>query len=795
MAKHNIAGGRGHKARIPAELPVLPLKNIVVFPYIVAPLVISQEEHAKLVDEALVGGKIVGLFLQRDPKIEQKDDVYDVGTAGQIIKMLRFPDGSVRFLVQGVARIKIKKFVRKKPYFIAKVERVKETSESSIELEALVRNVLQQFGKVVDLAPYLQDEMQVSAMNIEEPSKLADLIASNLNMPVEQKQDILGTADVKERLLKLTSYVNRELNILELGSQIQRRAASEMGRDQKEYFLREQLKAIQKELGETDQRTEEIEEFRKKITAARMPAEALEAARKEMDRLSRISPAAAEYTVARTYLDCLVSLPWSKETVDNLDIPTAKEVLDEDHYDLEKVKERILEYLAVRKLKSEMKGPILCFVGPPGVGKTSLGRSIARALGRKFIRISLGGMRDEAEIRGHRRTYVGSLPGRIVQGIRRAGSKNPIFMLDEIDKIGQDFRGDPAAALLEVLDPEQNNSFSDHYLEVPFDLSRVMFITTANILDPIPSVLRDRMEVIELPGYTDEEKLHIAKKYLVPREREEHGLRKDQIQFQDEALREIISRYTIEAGLRNLDREIATIYRKVAKRVTEGEQGSITIVADNLIDYLGPVKFFREMATDEPKVGVVPSLAWTQAGGVIMFVEATKMPGRKGFTLTGQLGSVMKESAQAALSYVRASAKKLNIEENFFNKLDIHVHVPAGAIPKDGPSAGITIATALVSLLTDTPVKPRLSMTGEITLRGEVLPIGGVKQKTLAAHRAGIEEVIMPKKNEKDLVEVPQEVKKKLKFVFVETVDEVFREAFRGALTKASKAKKVTKSK
>ncbi|MCK4273110.1 endopeptidase La, partial [bacterium] len=574
-----------------------------------------------------------------------------------------------------------------------------------------------------------------------------------------------------------------------------RRAASEMGRDQKEYFLREQLKAIQKELGETDQRTEEIEEFRKKITAARMPAEALEAARKEMDRLSRISPAAAEYTVARTYLDCLVSLPWSKETVDNLDIPTAKEVLDEDHYDLEKVKERILEYLAVRKLKSEMKGPILCFVGPPGVGKTSLGRSIARALGRKFIRISLGGMRDEAEIRGHRRTYVGSLPGRIVQGIRRAGSKNPIFMLDEIDKIGQDFRGDPAAALLEVLDPEQNNSFSDHYLEVPFDLSRVMFITTANILDPIPSVLRDRMEVIELPGYTDEEKLHIAKKYLVPREREEHGLRKDQIQFQDEALREIISRYTIEAGLRNLDREIATIYRKVAKRVTEGEQGSITIVADNLIDYLGPVKFFREMATDEPKVGVVPSLAWTQAGGVIMFVEATKMPGRKGFTLTGQLGSVMKESAQAALSYVRASAKKLNIEENFFNKLDIHVHVPAGAIPKDGPSAGITIATALVSLLTDTPVKPRLSMTGEITLRGEVLPIGGVKQKTLAAHRAGIEEVIMPKKNEKDLVEVPQEVKKKLKFVFVETVDEVFREAFDGALTKASKAKKVTKSK
>ncbi|KPL18168.1 MAG: peptidase [candidate division Zixibacteria bacterium SM23_81] len=796
MTRKNLAGGQNQRSKIPGELPILPLKGIVVFPNIIVPLVVSQEEHARLIDETLVGGKIVGLFLQMGEKSEERDDrsLYDVGTAGQIIKMLRFPDGSVRFLVQGAARIKIKKFLRTEPYLVARVERIKDHTETSIELEALVRNLLEQFGKVVSLAPYLPDDLQISAMNIEQPGKLADLIASNLNMPVESKQDILDTASVKERLMKLTSYVNRELNVLELGKQIQSRAASEMGRDQKEYFLREQLKAIQHELGETDQKTAEIEEFRKKIAAARMPSEALEAANRELDRLSRIPPAAAEYTVSRTFLDWLVSLPWSKGTKDNLDIPRAKQVLDEDHYNLEKVKERILEYLAVRKLKAEMKGPILCFVGPPGVGKTSLGRSIARALGREFVRISLGGMRDEAEIRGHRRTYVGALPGRIIQGIRRAGFKNPVFMLDEVDKIGQDFRGDPAAALLEVLDPEQNNSFSDHYLEVPFDLSRVMFITTANILDPIPGVLRDRMEVIDLPGYTDEEKLHIAKKYLVLREREEHGLKEEQIQFQDEALREIISKYTLEAGLRNLDREIATVCRKVAKRVAEGEVIAATVAPDNLSEYLGPEKFFREMATHDTKVGVVPSLAWTQTGGAIMFVEATKMPGRKSLILTGQLGDVMKESAQAALSYVRASAKKLKIPEDFFSKVDIHVHVPAGAIPKDGPSAGITIATAIASLLTGKPIKPELSMTGEITLRGEVLPIGGVKQKALAAHRAGIKTVVLPKKNEKDLVEVPEEIRKGLDFVFVETVDEVFTNAFGSRSRRVARPRKTPRA-
>jgi ATP-dependent Lon protease len=795
MTIQDEAGGRGSRVKIPAELPILPLKNVVVFPYVIVPLVISQQEHARLIDEALMGGKIVGLFYQKKEKNRGKGGLHDVGTAGQIIKMLRFPDGSVRFLVQGMARIRIKKFLQTEPYLVAKVERVKVEVESSIELEALVRNLLEQFAKVVSLAPYLPDDLQISAMNIQDPGKMADLIASNLNIPVEQKQDVLSTPNVQERMVKLTSYLNRELNVLELGKEIQSRAASEMGKDQKEYFLREQLKAIQEELGETDQRTAEIEKFRKKMLAAQMSPEVLEAANRELDRLSRIPPAAAEYTVARTYLDWLCSLPWKKESKDNLDIPVAKAVLDEDHYDLEKVKERILEYLAVRKLKSEMKGPILCFVGPPGVGKTSLGRSIARALGRKFVRLSLGGMKDEAEIRGHRRTYVGALPGRIIQSIRRAGSKNPVFMLDEVDKIGQDFRGDPAAALLEVLDPEQNNSFSDHYLEVPFDLSRVMFITTANILDPIPKVLMDRMEVIDLPGYTDEEKLHIAKKYLVPREREEHGLDEEQIQFQDGALREIISKYTLEAGLRNLDREIATVCRKVAKRVAEGSKDRLTIVAPDLSRYLGPAKFFREMATKKPKVGVVPSLAWTQTGGAIMFVEATKMPGRKNLILTGQLGNVMKESAQAALSYVRASAKKLKIPEDFFNKIDIHLHVPAGAIPKDGPSAGITIATAFASLLTNRPVKPEFSMSGEITLRGQVLPIGGVKQKALAAHRAGIKMVILPKKNEKDLVEVPKEVRRNLKFVFVDTVDEVFQEAFDHAASRSAKSRKDAKAK
>jgi len=671
--------------------------------------------------------------------------------------------------------VKIKDFIQTEPYLIARIETIEEKVEKSVEVEALIRNVLDLLKKVVELAPYLSEELQISAINTEDPSRLADLIASNLNINVAQKQELLETFDTKERLRKVLSHINREVEVLELSRRIQSQAASELGKTQREYILREQLKAIQKELGEVDERTAELDEFKRKIKEAKMPPEALDAAKKELDRLSKMNPAAAEYTVSRTYLDWLVNLPWSKSTQDVLDINQAKKVLDEDHYDLEKVKERILEHLAIRKLKRDMKGPILCFVGPPGVGKTSLGISIARAMGRKFNRISLGGMRDEAEIRGHRRTYIGALPGRIIQGIRRAGSNNPVFMLDEVDKIGQDFRGDPASALLEVLDPEQNNTFSDHYLDVPFDLSKVMFITTANVLDPIPRVLRDRMEVIELPGYTDLEKLQIAKRHLIPKELKNHGLGPENLVFQDNAIKKIITDYTREAGLRNLDREIATICRKVAKMVASGEKKKVVITTRNLERFLGPIKFFQEMVQRTPQIGVVPGVAWTQTGGDLMFVEATKMRGRKSLTLTGYLGEVMKESVQTALSYVRSASKKLGIPEDFFEKYDIHVHVPAGAIPKDGPSAGITMATAIASLLTERAVKPKLAMTGELTLRGQILPVGGLKEKALAAYRAGVETLILPRENQKDMVEIPEEIKKKIKFVFVETMDEVLK--------------------
>jgi len=763
------------------ELSILPLKGNVVFPSLIIPLIITDQRHAKLIDDTLMGGKAIGLFAQKDPEIDNPgpNDIYKIGTAGTILKMLRFPDGSVRFLVQGLSRIKIKRFLKEEPFLLARVEPLEDKIEKSVEMEALMRTILDLLKKVVNLAPYLPDDLQISAFNTEDPGKLSDLISSNLNITPAQKQELLETLEVKERLKKLTLYLNKETEVLELSRKIQSQAATEMGKIQRDYILREQLKAIQKELGETDERTQEIEEFKKKIEAAKMLKEAREAALKEVDRLSKMNPAAADYTVSRTYLDWLVNLPWSIGTQDNLDIKEAKRVLDEDHYDLEKVKERILEYLAVRKLKSDLKGPILCFVGPPGVGKTSLGMSIARALGRKFNRISLGGMHDEAEIRGHRRTYIGSLPGRILQGIRRVGSNNPVFMLDEVDKIGQDFRGDPAAALLEVLDPEQNHTFSDHYLEVPFDLSRVMFITTANILDPIPPVLRDRMEVLELPGYTDLEKLQIAKKYLIPKELENHGLKEKNLSFQDRALKKIINDYTKESGLRNLDREIATVCRKVAKKVASeelksaGSRGKVEITLDNLHEYLGPPKFFQEIVERTSQIGVVPGLAWTSTGGEILFVEATKMRGNKSLTLTGHLGEVMKESAQTALSYVRSSSQKWGIPEDFFEKCDIHVHVPAGSIPKDGPSAGITMVAAITSLLSEHPVKPYLAMSGEITLRGQVLPIGGLKEKSLAAYRAGIKKVILSKHNKKDLEEIPEEIKKKVKFIFVDTVDEV----------------------
>ncbi len=646
--------------KISEELSILPLKGTVVFPSLIIPLVITDQRYAKLIDDTLMGGKVIGLFAQKDPELENPgpNDIHKIGTAGTILKMLRFPDGSVRFLVQGLTRIKIKRFIKEDPFLTARVEPLEDLIEESVEMEALNRTILELLKRVVNLAPYLPDDLQISALNTEDPGKLSDLISSNLNITLAQKQDLLETLEVKDRLKKLTLYLNKEVEVLELSRKIQSQAATEMGKMQRDYILREQLKAIQKELGESDERTQEVEEFKKKIEGAKMPQEAREAALKELDRLSKMNPAAAEYTVSRTYLDWLVNLPWSTGTQDNLDIKEAKRVLDEDHYDLEKVKERILEYLAVRKLKSDLKGPILCFVGPPGVGKTSLGMSIARALGRKFNRISLGGMHDEAEIRGHRRTYIGSLPGRVLQGIRRTGSNNPVFMLDEVDKIGQDFRGDPAAALLEVLDPEQNYTFSDHYLEVPFDLSKVMFITTANILDPIPAVLRDRMEVLELPGYTDLEKLQIAKKYLIPKELDNHGLKEENLTFQDQALKKIINDYTKESGLRNLDREVATICRKVAKKVASDEVKKVELTSDNLHEYLGAPKFFQEVLERTSQIGVVPGLAWTSTGGEILFVEATKMRGKKSLTLTGHLGEVMKESAQTALSYVRSTSHR-----------------------------------------------------------------------------------------------------------------------------------------
>ncbi|MGB8658636.1 MAG: endopeptidase La [Candidatus Zixiibacteriota bacterium] len=765
--------------KIGDRLPILPIKGTVVFPYLIVPLVVTEQKYARLIDEILMGGKIIGVFAQKNSAVEHpsSEDLYQVGTAASILKMLRFPDGSVRFLVQGLSRVKVKSFIQSEPRIEAQIEVIEEKAEKSVEVEALVRNVLDLLKKVVDLAPYMSEELQVTAINTDDPSRLADLIASNLNINVAQKQELLETLDTKERLRKVLSHINREVEVLELSRRIQSQTASELGKTQKEYILREQLKAIQRELGEADERTAELDEFKKKIKEAKLPPEALDAAQKELDRLSKMNPAAAEYVVSRTYLDWLVNLPWKEGTQDVLDIKKAQKVLDEDHYDLEKVKERILEYLAVRKLKSDMKGPILCFVGPPGVGKTSLGISIARAMGRKFNRISLGGMHDEAEIRGHRRTYIGSLPGRVIQGIRRAGSNNPVFMLDEVDKIGQDFRGDPASALLEVLDPEQNSTFSDHYLDVAFDLSKVMFITTANVLDPIPRVLRDRMEVIELPGYTDLEKLQIARRHLLPKELDNHGLKAQNLMFQDDAVKKIIADYTREAGLRNLDREIATICRKVAKMIASGERKKVEISLGNVEQFLGPRKFFQEMVQRTPTVGVVPGVAWTQTGGELMFVEATKMKGKKSLTLTGYMGEVMKESVQTALSYIRSTGKKLGIREDFFDRYDIHVHVPAGAIPKDGPSAGITMATAIASLLTERPIRPHLAMTGELTLRGQILPIGGLKEKSLAAYRAGVETLIVPKENQKDLMEIPEEIKKKVKFVFVETMDQVLEAA------------------
>jgi ATP-dependent Lon protease len=766
--------GKDDKIIVPGELPILPLRGTVLYPDLILPIMAGRKKSVKLIDDAMDSDRIIGVLTQKKSEVEdpKEGDLYSVGVAALILRMIRELDGSQRVIVQGISRVKVKEYIQREPYYKARVDTVEDKAEQGVETEALMMNLKNLFQRAVELAPYLTAELGTMVSNIKSASILADLIASNLNVSTQEKQGILEIFDVRERLTRIHLLLNKEVQVLELGNKIQSQVKEDMDRTQREYYLREQLKAIKKELGELDEHSAEIKELRDRIKKAKMPADALAAAEKELDRLSKIPPASAEYTVARTYLDWLVELPWSITTQDNLDIDNAQKILDEDHYDLQKVKKRILEYLAVRKLKSDMKGPILCFAGPPGVGKTSLGKSIARTMGRKFMRISLGGVRDEAEIRGHRRTYVGALPGRIVQGVKKAGSNNPVFMLDEVDKIGMDFRGDPSSALLEVLDPEQNHSFSDHYIDVNFDLSKVMFITTANVLDTIPPALRDRMEVLELPGYSEDQKMMIAKEFLIPKEIQEHGLSTEYIEFQDAAVQVIINSYTREAGVRNLEREIATVCRGVAKDVAREIKDKVVINPENLHKFLGPVKFFPEVAERTSETGVATGLAWTPTGGDIIFVEATKMRGEKGLMLTGQLGDVMKESAQAALAYVRSKAKELSIEEDFFAKHDIHIHVPAGAIPKDGPSAGITMFVALVSLLKNVPIRNDVAMTGEITLRGLVLPVGGIKEKVLAANRAGIKTIILPKKNEKDLEEIPERIRKEMNFKFIQRMDE-----------------------
>ncbi|UCH23286.1 MAG: endopeptidase La [Deltaproteobacteria bacterium] len=763
---------------IPKILPILPLFDTALYPKMVLPLVVMQGESIQLIDEAMSKDRIIGLVVAKKQIRETpypKEDLFAIGTSALILKMAKTQDNRAQLLVQGLNRFRVISFKDDKPYLQAQVEHLKEIEKKDNETEALMSNLVGLFIKIVELSPGLPQEIGGMAKNIKEAGILADMIASTINISTEDKQKVLEIEDIKARLKEVTRLANHQLQILELGNKIQSQVRGDMEKSQREYYLRQQLKAIQEELGETDETHVEIEEYRAKIEEKNLPEEAKKEAERELGRLSRMHPSSAEYTVALTYLDWVSSLPWHESTEDTLDIKKARKILDEDHYGLEKPKKRIIEFLAVRKLKPESKGPILCFAGPPGTGKTSLGRSIARALNRKFHRISLGGVRDEAEIRGHRRTYVGALPGRIIQGIRRAGSNNPVFMLDEIDKVGSDFRGDPSSALLEVLDPEQNFSFSDHYLDVPFDLSKVMFITTANILDTIPPALRDRMEVLELLGYTEDEKIKIANRYLIPRQRSAHGLKSHQISITNGAIRQIISGYTREAGLRNLERGIAAICRGVASEIASDEAKSVTIKVQNVPKYLGPVRFSSEMKTRISNPGVALGLAWTQAGGDLLFIEATAMNGNKGLTLTGQLGEVMKESATAALSFIRSNAKSLGIAEDFFDTHDIHIHVPAGAIPKDGPSAGVTILTALTSLLTHKAIKKDLAMTGEITLRGQVLPVGGIKEKVLAAHRAGIKTIILPDWNKKDLEDIPKKVQKEIEFHFVTKMMDVLK--------------------
>jgi ATP-dependent Lon protease len=759
------------------EIPVLPIKGTVLFPETIIPILVGKEGSLELVKQACSGDGVIGICALGNQEAEPIDipDIYAFGTRAKIVKTVNLPDGNMNVILRGLSRIQVVEFVSKTPYFRARILEATETDLQGDEISAMEENLKNQAIRAIKLIPTIPDEISVMISSIDRPGYLADLIASNLNVSVAEKQEVLEALSIRERLQKVTVLVQQKIEILELGNKIQSQVRGEIDKSQREYYLREQLKAIQRELGEKDEKTAETEELKERLEKKSLPEDVRKVAEKELDRLSKIPPQAAEYIVSRTYLDWILELPWMDGTEDNLDINQAATVLEEDHYDLEKVKRRILEYLAVRKLKDDMKGPILCFVGPPGVGKTSLGKSIARAMGRKFVRMSLGGIRDEAEIRGHRRTYVGALPGRIIQGMKKCQSNNPIFMLDEIDKLGMDFRGDPSSALLEVLDPEQNFSFSDHYLEVPFDLSKVMFIATANILEPIPPALKDRMEVLELPGYTEEEKIQIANKFLIPKQIDEHGLKNTQLRIKKDALQEMITSYTREAGVRNIEREIATICRGVAREVVEGRNEPAIISKKDLHTYLGPIKYFSEIAERTTEPGVAIGLAWTPVGGDIIFVEAAKMKGKNNLTLTGKLGEVMKESAQAALGFIRSNAAELGIDEGIFENLDIHIHVPAGAIPKDGPSAGVTILTAVTSLLTGITVNPTIAMTGEITLRGTVMPVGGIKEKVLAALRAGIHETILPEKNKKDLEDIPEHVKEQMSFHWVSTMAEVLQ--------------------
>lgn len=792
----------GAEPQVPEVLPLLPLRGTVVFPMTLVPLAAGQPRSLRLIDEVISGDRLVGMVLQKNAEQEAAGpgETHEIGTVANIHQMMRVPDGTVRLVVQGLHRMRIVEWVGEEPFLKARVEMIPEVSEDSVEVKALMRNVLEQFQRLVSLVSNLPEELVTAALNIDEPLHLVYLIASNLRMEPEERQALLELDTVDAKLQQLSAFMSKELDLLELGKKIQSEVQEEVGKSQREYYLREQLKAIQRELGETNEQEAEITELRAKIDEAGMPEEAEREARRELDRLSKLSPAAAEYGVIKTYLDWLTSLPWNKSTEGEIDIANTRRILNEDHYDLEKIKDRILEYLAVRRLRKEQGGesaeemgrePILCFVGPPGVGKTSLAQSIARALGREFTRMSLGGVRDEAEIRGHRRTYIGALPGRIIQAIRRAGANDPVFVLDEIDKVGSDWRGDPSSALLEVLDPEQNNTFRDHYLDVAFDLSKVMFIATANLLDTIPAPLQDRMEILSLSGYTDEEKLNIAKKYLVPKQFKRHALNPESYEFTDEALLAIIQHYTREAGVRNLEREVANVARKIATRVAEGKEVNATIGKDQIREYLGKPRFlYEELSERTAEPGVAIGLGVTPVGGDIMFIEASRMPGRGQLIVTGQLGDVMKESSQAALSFVRSRAADLGIDPDFFKESDLHVHVPAGAIPKDGPSAGITMTTALISLLTGMPVRDEVAMTGEITLRGQVLPVGGIKQKALAAGRAGVKTMILPKRNEPDLDDLPESLKETMSFVLAETMEDVLRVAMPSEFHMRERARK-----